>query len=135
MLSRHVVVVLVDRLDMATARALQYARTLTPDELRAVHFTLDAEASAELEAEWSRLGLSRLPLDIVECADRRLGRAALELAAETVADGETELTILLPRRGFAAGWQRLLHDGTRRPRSPPRSASCTTSTPPSCPTS
>jgi hypothetical protein len=34
------------------------------------------------------------------------------MAAETVADGQTELTILLPRRGFAAGWHRLLHDGT-----------------------
>ncbi len=68
--------------------------------------------SAELEAEWSRLGLTRLPLDVMECPDRRLTRAALELAAETVADGETELTILLPRRGFAAGWHRLLHDRT-----------------------
>ena len=34
------------------------------------------------------------------------------MAAETVADGQTELTILLPRRGFAAGWHRLLHDST-----------------------
>ena len=72
MLNRHVVVVLVDRLDMATARALQYARTLHPDELRAVHFALDSQVSAELEAEWSRLGLSRLPLDVEECEDRRL---------------------------------------------------------------
>ncbi len=111
-LSRHVVVVLVDRLDMATARALQYARTLHPDELRVVHFSLDPRASAELENEWRRLGLTRLPLDIEECEDRRLTRAALELAAETVADGETELSFLLPRRGFAAGWQRLLHDAT-----------------------
>jgi amino acid transporter len=111
-LSRHVVVVFVDRLDMATARALQYARTLHPDELRAVHFRLDDRVAAELEAEWSRLGLSQLPLDVVECEDRRLTRGALELAAETVADGETELTILLPRRGFAAAWHRILHDGT-----------------------
>jgi hypothetical protein len=111
-LNRHVVIVLVDRLDMATARALQYARTLNPDELRAVHFTLDSRVSAELVAEWSRLGLARLPLDVEECEDRRLGRAVLELAAETVADQETELTILLPRRGFATGWHRLLHDGT-----------------------
>jgi len=111
-LTRHTVIVLVDRLDMATARALQYARTLHPDELRAVHFTLDSRVSAELEAEWSRLGLTRLPLDVEECEDRRLTRAALEMAAETVADGQTELTILLPRRGFAAGWHRLLHDGT-----------------------
>ena len=111
-LNRHVVVVLVDRLDMATARALQYARTLNPDELRAVHFTLDSRVSAELVADWGRLGLARLPLDVEECEDRRLGRAVLELAAETVADRETELTILLPRRGFATGWHRLLHDGT-----------------------
>jgi amino acid transporter len=111
-LTRHSVVVLIDRLDMATARALQYARTLHPDELRAVHFRLDTRASDILEAEWSRLGLTRLPLDVEECEDRRLTRAALELAAETVADGETELTILLPRRGFSAGWQRVLHDGT-----------------------
>jgi amino acid transporter len=111
-LQRHVVIVLIDRLDMATARALQYARTLRPDELRAVHFTLDDRASAQLEAEWSRLGLAQLPLDVEECEDRRLTRAALELAAETVADGETELTILLPRRGFAAGWHRVLHDAT-----------------------
>jgi amino acid transporter len=111
-LQRHVVIVLIDRLDMATARALQYARTLRPDELRAVHFTLDDRASARLEAEWSRLGLAQLPLDVEECEDRRLTRAALELAAETVAGGETELTILLPRRGFAAGWHRVLHDAT-----------------------
>ncbi len=111
-LNRHVVIVLVDRLDMATARALQYARTLHPDELRAVHFSLVDTDAVELEAEWSRLGLTQLPLDIVECEDRRLTRAALELAAETVADGQTELTILLPRRGFVSGWQRVLHDAT-----------------------
>ncbi|HLX89465.1 MAG TPA: amino acid permease, partial [Acidimicrobiales bacterium] len=109
-LRRHRVVVLVDRLDLATARAVQYARTLTPDELRVVHFAVDAQQAATLEGEWRRLGLSSLPLDIVDCPDRRLERAALELAAESTADGETELTILLPRRGFAAGWRRLLHE-------------------------
>ncbi|HEY7946762.1 MAG TPA: amino acid permease [Acidimicrobiales bacterium] len=109
-LRRHVVLVLVDRMDLATARAVQYARTLSPDELRAVHFAVDPVEAGELETDWSRLGLSRLPLDIIECPDRRLARAALELAAQTTADGATELTILLPRRGFAAGWRRLLHD-------------------------
>ena len=33
--------VFVDRLDLATARAIQYARSLNPDEVRAVHFLLD----------------------------------------------------------------------------------------------
>ncbi|HMD44758.1 MAG TPA: amino acid permease [Acidimicrobiales bacterium] len=111
-LRRHVVIVLVDRLDMAVARALQYARSLTPDDLRAVHFDIDNRAARQLEEEWSRLGLTRLPLDIIECPDRRLGRAAVELVADAVVDGDTECTLLLPRRGFANRWQRLLHDRT-----------------------
>jgi len=36
-LRRHVVLVLVNSLDRSAARAMQYARALTPDELRAVH--------------------------------------------------------------------------------------------------
>jgi amino acid transporter len=112
LLRRHVVVVLVDRLDMAVARAIRYARTLAPDDLRAVHFDIDSTVSNELRDEWGRLGLSRLPLDIVECPDRRLARAALELVAEAVADGDTECTVLLPRRTFASGWRRFLHDQT-----------------------
>ncbi len=111
-LHRHVVIVLVDRLDMATARALQYARTLTPDDLRAVHFDIDTKVARELEAEWGRLGLARLPLDVIECPDRRLGRAAIELVADTTLDGDTECTVLLPRRSYATVWQRFLHDRT-----------------------
>jgi amino acid transporter len=110
-LRRHVVVVLVDRLDMATARALQYARMLAPDDLRAVHFDIDTKAARELEAEWNRLG-PRLPLDIIECPDRRLGRAAIELVAEATLDGDTECTVLLPRRSYARVWERFLHDRT-----------------------
>jgi amino acid transporter len=111
-LRRHVVVVLVDRLDMATARAIQYARTLTPDDLRAVHFDIDSKDAQELEEEWGRLGLARLPLDIIECPDRRLGRAAIELVADATLDGDTECTVLLPRRSYARVWERFLHDRT-----------------------
>ncbi len=111
-LQHQIVIVLIDRLDMAVARALQYARTLHPDEVRAVHFAIDPRETERLEHDWRRLGLSRLPLDVEECEDRRLTRSTLELAAEAVADGQTELTILLPRRGFSSGWQRFLHDAT-----------------------
>ncbi len=111
-LSRHVVVVLVDHYDLAVARALQYARSLTPDELRVVHFDIDSQMAHQLEQDWSRLGLSRLALDIVECPDRRLTRAAVELVADVVLDGDTECTVLLPRRSFRSAWQRLLHDRT-----------------------
>jgi amino acid transporter len=110
-LRRHVVVVLVDKIDLATARAIQYARTLTPDDLRAVHFNIDQKRAELLIARWQQLGLARLPLDVIDCPDRRLGRAALELAAE-LADGETEVSLLLPRRSYGRAWRRILHDQT-----------------------
>ena len=79
----HSVVVLVDKLDAATARAIQYARTLQPDDLRAVHFDLDSWRTSELIEAWGDLGFTRFPLDIVECPDRRMPRAALELAVHS----------------------------------------------------
>jgi hypothetical protein len=39
-------------------------------------------------------------------------RAALELSAEVAADGQTEVTVLLPRRAYARVWDRVLHDQT-----------------------
>ncbi|MBV8194512.1 MAG: amino acid permease, partial [Candidatus Dormibacteraeota bacterium] len=111
-LRRHVVVVLIDELDNASARAVQYARSLRLDEIRIVHFDIDESKSRQLQDEWSRLGLERLPLDIVEARDRRVDRAALEYVAGVVADGETECTVLLPRRSFGSRWQWILHDRT-----------------------
>ena len=111
-LQRHVVLVLIGQLDMAAARAVQYARTLRPDELRAVHFNIDVVATEQLKEEWSRLGLAHLPLDIVECRDRRVERAAIEYVADIAADGKTECTVLLPRRAFHSRLARVLHDRT-----------------------
>jgi amino acid transporter len=110
-LRRHVVVILVDRIDLAAARAIQYARTLMPDDLRAVHFNIDGLRAQSLIERWQRVGLSQLPLDVIDCPDRRLGRAALELAAE-LADGETEVSMLLPRRSYGKALRRILHDQT-----------------------
>ena len=111
-LRRHVVVVLIDELDNAAARAVQYARSLRLDEIRIVHFNIDESKSRELQEAWSRLGLEHLPLDIVEARDRRVDRAALEYVAGIVSDGETECTVLLPRRSFGSRLQWILHDRT-----------------------
>ncbi len=111
-LRRHVVLVFVDKLDMATARAIQYARTLTPDDLRAVHFAVDPDVAAELAAAWGHTGLGRITLDLVDCPDRRLPTAALELVARELADGDTEVSVLLPDRKYHGLWHRVLHDQT-----------------------
>src|SRR5260370_4715552 len=111
-LRRHVVLVFLDALDVAAARAIQYARTLMPDELRAVHFDLDPVRTEDLAMAWRRLGLHRLPLDLLEIPDRRIARAALDVVTEVVADGETEATVLLPRREDTTFRHRWLHDRT-----------------------
>ena len=111
-MKRHVVIVMVDRLDLATARALQYAKALVPDEIRAVHFVLDTRKARQLEQEWSRLAAVKIDLEFIEVADRRLRRAALELVAEVLSDNETEVTVLLPRRTYPRIWSRVLHDQT-----------------------
>ncbi|HEX4775261.1 MAG TPA: APC family permease [Acidimicrobiia bacterium] len=111
-LRRHVLLVLVARLDQSTARAIQYARTLVPDEMRAVHIAWDRDAAARLAGEWARLGLARVPLELVDCPDRRVARAALEYVASELADGQTEVTVVLPHRVYSHAWHRLLHDRT-----------------------
>jgi len=111
-LRRHVVLVLVDSLDVAAARAIQYARTLAPDELRAVHFDLDPLVTDRLAEAWRRLGLTRITLDLIECQDRRVTKAAAEVVAQELADGQTEVSVLVPRREYTRFWHRLLHDRT-----------------------
>jgi hypothetical protein len=111
-LRRHLVLVLVERLDRSTARALQYARTLTPDELRAVHVAHDLDRADALADEWRRLGLSRVPLELVECPDRRITRSVLQVVADELSRGDTEVSVLLPRRSYRRAWHKLLHDRT-----------------------
>jgi hypothetical protein len=111
-LRRHVVLVFVDRLDLASARAIQYGRALMPDEIRAVHFVIDSKHAEALADDWGRLGLNRVPLDLRECADRVIPRAAIQVAAEALADGDTEVSVLLPDRKYRGLWHRILHDQT-----------------------
>jgi len=111
--ARHVVLVLVDRLDLAVFRALRYAGSLRPTEVRAVHLVLDTQAADSLQYDWISHGLGdRIPLELVECPDRRLLRAVSSVAMSTTIQDCAEVTVLLPRRTFRTLSQRILHDRT-----------------------
>ena len=112
LLRRHVVLVFIDRLDLAAVRTIQYARTLFPDELRAVHFVLDQQVADELAEAWAQYGMTRIALDLADCPDRRLTRTAVEVVAGDLADGQTEVSVLLPDRKYSGIWHRILHDQT-----------------------
>lgn len=111
--ARHTVLVLVDRLDLAVLRALRYAGSLRPTDVRVVHVALDPDVMDLLQKDWiaRRLG-DRFPLTVLDCPDRRLVRSIVELAYETVIGDRAEVTFLLPRRTFRGLSQRLLHDRT-----------------------
>jgi len=93
-------------------KRLQYARSLRPDELRGLHVAVDQRHAHDLALEWQHLGLSRFPLELVDCPDRRIERAVLEVVAEDVDDGHTEVSLLIPRRRYRSTWHRFLHDHT-----------------------
>ena len=108
------VVVFVDNYDLPTERALLYASSLAPFSVRAVHFDVDNLVTKRLEASWGRpnTASANIALEIVECEDRRIDRAALELVADVVRDPDVFCMVILPRRGFVSRLQRLLHDRT-----------------------
>ena len=111
---RHVVRVLIDRLDLATARAVQYARDLGADEVGAVHFVLDEHQAEELSERWERLGPEDVTLELVECPERRITHCALVLVAHLLADDETQVSVVVADRVFGGAWRHLLHDDTGR---------------------
>jgi amino acid transporter len=109
--TRRVVLVFVDSFDLATLAALRYARSLRPTSLRAVHFVIDSARADRLREQWVRYGQD-VPLDMIDCADRRLLRAAEELVSREAEQPGTQVTVVLPRRSFSPLIGRLLHDRT-----------------------
>jgi hypothetical protein len=109
--SRRTVYVFVDDFDLATIAGLRYARSLRPTALRAVHFVIDNLQADKLRQDWMRANPG-IPLDFVDCPDRRLASAAANLvSAEAVLPG-VGVTAILPRRSYAPVVGRLLHDRT-----------------------
>ena len=109
---RLVVMVFVDRLDLAVARAMQFGRTLRPDELRAVHFVIDQHHADLLAEQWREHGLANMGLELIDCPDRRLTRSAVVAVAHELSSGDSEVCVLLPERMFNGAWHRILHDQT-----------------------
>ena len=108
---RRVVLIFVDDVDLATFAAIRYARGLRPTTLRAVHFVIDGAQAESLREQWVRYGQD-IPLEMIDAPDRRLTRASLELVSREAQAPGTQVTVVLPRRGYAPLLGRLLHDRT-----------------------
>ena len=110
---RHDVTVLVDKVDVATIATVRYARSLKPRQLHAVHFVLDDRRAERIAQQWNKNpALADVPIELIDCPDRRLPNAAVDYAIRTTLQPDVELTLLLPRRLYRGVLGRLLHDET-----------------------
>jgi amino acid transporter len=109
--SRRTVYVFIDDFDLATIAALRYARSLRPTSLRAVHFVIDNLQADKLRQDWLRSNPG-IPLEFVDCPDRRLANCAAEMVSAEAQLPGVGVTAILPRRSYAPIVGRLLHDRT-----------------------
>jgi YD repeat-containing protein len=92
-LKRPAIVLVVDQVDSKTIHALQYAKTIRADDVRAVHIEEDPLQTLQLETAWRAAGLSEIPLKIL----RRGGDGASRLAGFVCAMPEDrDVNVLIP---------------------------------------
>ena len=108
---RRTVLVLIDDIDLAVIASLRYARSLHPTDLRAVHFVIDGPRADHIRQQWLRSDRV-IPLDLIDCPDRRIERAAGDLVVKETAKPGTHVTVVLPRRSYSPLLGRLMHDRT-----------------------
>src|SRR5207247_9420488 len=105
--SRHVAIILVDRLDRGVLKAIRYARSIQAMDIRAVHAGVDPGRARDLADVWGDIGhVLGIPLDIDECFDRDIARTVRRYIDEIAAE-DAEITVVVPRREYPRLLQRL----------------------------
>ncbi|HEX4823994.1 MAG TPA: APC family permease [Candidatus Polarisedimenticolaceae bacterium] len=107
---RHnVVIVPIAGVHRAVVRALDYARTLSPD-VRAVCVDVDPHATAQIQEEWQRWGHA-IRLEIVASPFRSVVEPLLEYIEITDAERPGNfVSVVLPEFVPARWWQHLYHN-------------------------
>jgi amino acid transporter len=99
-----VTLLLVDDIDAKTIHALQYAKTIRADDIRAVHVEDDPLKTLELETAWSSAGLDEIPLKVI----RGHGDGASRLAGFVAAMPEDrDVNVLVPVAHESSATERL----------------------------
>ena len=76
-----------------------------------MHFVIDSAQAARLRQDWVRANTG-VVLDLVDCPDRRLAKAAAEMVQAEAQLPGVGVTAVLPRRSYTPLLGRLLHDRT-----------------------
>ncbi len=109
---RHTVVLFVEEVHQGTLYALEYGRSLAPDELVAVAVVSDLGELTNLETDWARHA-SHVPLEIIYAPAGEIARAVIGYV-DQVTDSEEigAVTVLIPELAINHWWEEVLHNQT-----------------------
>jgi hypothetical protein len=110
--SRVIAIVLVSAVHNATLRALEYARSLSPTDLRAVMFNVDKDETSRVLNDWSTM-VEDIPLEVVDSPYREVARPLLRYARQVRAmTPDAVISIIVPEFVVARWWHQFLHNQT-----------------------
>ncbi len=106
----NTVLVPISGIHRGVINALQYAKSISPDGVRAVYVDIDEEATRKLQEKWEQWG-SGVELVILPSPYRELTRPLLHYIDEVdqLRDDDV-VTVILPEFIPARWWQQLLHN-------------------------
>jgi hypothetical protein len=104
--------VLVSGIHRGVIPALEFARSIAPDNTTALYVELDPEESAKLRAKWAQWG-SGVPLVVLPSPYRSLIRPVLGFIDEMdLRYDDDVLSVIVPEFVPSKWWQHLLHHQT-----------------------
>ena len=106
----HTVIVPISGIHRGVIKALQYAKSISSDNVSAVYVDIDEEATAKLREYWDKLDLG-VKLVVLPSPYRELTRPLLRYIHKIDRKCEDDvLTIVLPEFVPKKWWQHLLHN-------------------------
>jgi amino acid transporter len=111
-IKRHTALVLVSGIHRGVVPALQFAKSLAPDNTTALYVDLDAEQSDRVRMKWAQWGCE-VPLEILSSPYRSLVRPIMRYIDEVDSRYDDDvLSVILPEFIPSKWWQHLLHNQT-----------------------
>jgi amino acid transporter len=102
--------VLVNRMQKPTLKALDYAIAANHASLEAVHIAVDEESTKKLEKQWSEMNI-HVPLTVLESPYREFAIPVLKyIKAHREEHGSEVVTVYMPMYIVGHWWESLLHN-------------------------
>lgn len=107
---KHSVIVPISGIHRGVASALQYARSISTDNVTAVYVDFEEETTARLREKWARWGAG-VQLVVLPSPYRELTRPLLKYIARLERQRDDDMiTVVLPEFIPAKWWQHILHN-------------------------